>query len=412
MRTAEEVVTLADVEEAQRRIAKFLPVTPLAGSQRLSTQWKFSVSFKLEMLHTTGSFKERGALNKLLAMSEEERKCGVVAASAGNHAQALAFHARRLNVPAVIVMPENAPLIKVQNTSADGAEVILHGAGYDDALGHARELSHQRGLTFVHGFDDPAIIAGQGTAALEMHAQNPDLDCVIIPVGGGGLLAGMACAYKALNPRIRVIGVQTEAIPSMIKSLEAGEAVTVPYYPTIADGIAVRTPGQLCLSLARIYVDEMVTVSEGEIAQAVLLMLEQEKAAVEGAGAAGVAAILSGRVHGLDGKNIGVVLSGGNIDVNRLARIIDKGLVRDGRLARMRVCVPDRPGELSRILQMVAQLRANILDIHHDRTFSRAQVGETCIDLVLETRGESHITEILAGFESSGLHVIRIAELL
>jgi threonine dehydratase len=292
-------------------------------------------------------------------------------------------------------MPETAPLIKVRNTTNHGARVILHGRDYDEALAHARDLSKEEGQTFIPGFDDPWIIAGQGTVGLELLEQCPELDCVIVPVGGGGLIAGIASAIKAHKPAVRVIGVQSKAIPSARAALDAGHPVQVPAAVTIADGIAVRQVGRLCLDALRQHVDEIVEVSESEIAQAVLLMLEQEKAVVEGAGAVGVAALLAEKISGLDGKNVAIVLSGGNIDVNRLSRIIDKGLVKDGRLVRLRLTVPDVPGELAKVLEQVASCGANIMEVEHQRAFSHAPIGQTSIDLTLETRGSDHLKEIM-----------------
>lgn len=396
------------IEDARQVISPVLAPTPVATSETINKAWNCTVTFKLEMLHTTGSFKERGALYKLSSLGDEERRRGVVAASAGNHAQALAFHAARLGVPCTIVMPENAPLIKVKNTSDHGARVILHGCDYDSALAHARELSETEGQTFVPGFDDPWIIAGQGTCGLELLEQCPALHCVIVPVGGGGLIAGIATAVKQTAPAVRVIGVQSSAIPSARAALEAGHPVEVPPGVTIADGIAVRKVGKLCLQAIQQYVDEIVEVGEDEIAQAVLIMLEQEKAVVEGAGAVGVAAIQAGRISGLEGKRVAIVLSGGNIDVNRLSRIIEKGLVKDGRLVRLRVTVPDVPGQLSRILEHVARLRANIMEVEHQRAFFHGPVGQTSIDLTLETRGADHAAEIVKCLREANAVVERL----
>ncbi len=373
--------------------------TPLASSQTLNAAWGFQVFFKLEMLLTTGSFKERGALYKLSSLPADQRARGVIAASAGNHAQALAFHAKALGIPCTIVMPETAPLIKVRNTTNHGARVILHGCDYDNALARAHEISDKEGLVYVSGFDDPWIIAGQGTIGLELLEQCEALDCVIVPVGGGGLIAGIAIAIKQRAPHVRVIGVQAKAIPSVRAALDAGHPVEVPAASTIADGIAVRKLGKLCYDAIKQHVDEIIEVGEGATAQAVLMMLEQEKSVVEGAGAVGVAAIQSGQIKGLEGKKVAVILSGGNIDVNRLSRIIDKGLVRDGRLVRLRVQVPDVPGQLAKILDHVAKCRANIMEVQHQRAFATAEVGQTAIELTLETRGRDHLDEILKSLE-------------
>lgn len=402
------IPTFEDVEAARQLTLGVLTRTPLAGSEYLSNLWGCRTFFKLENLQSTGSFKERGALNKLLNMPSEDRSRGVIAASAGNHGQALAFHAKKLGVPASIAMPTTTPLIKVQNTASHGARVLLQGNDYDEAAAHAREVAKREGLTYVSGFDDPDIIAGQGIIGLEILEQCASVDTVIVPVGGGGLIAGIAMALKETNPRIRVVGVQAEGVPSMIEALKRGEPVEVPACRTIADGIAVRKVGALPLELVKRYVDDIVTVTEEEVANAILLLLEREKAVVEGAGAAGVAAVHNGRIS-VVGQKIAIVLSGGNIDVNVVARIIDKGLVKDGRLVKLRVLVPDHPGQLASLLEIVARKRANILEVTHNRALSAARVGETQIDMVLETRGPAHIQEIQDEFANSGYKVAREA---
>ncbi len=394
--------------DAQRVFEGHITPTPVASSVSLDGLWNMHLWFKLEMLMTTGSFKERGAFYKLSSLDDEERARGVVAASAGNHAQALAFHAGNMEIPCTIVMPETAPLIKVRNTTNHGARVILHGRDYSAALAHAKELSETEGQVFISGFNDPYIMAGQGTIGLELLEQCEGLDYIIVPIGGGGLIAGIAAAVKERAPHVRIIGVQSRAIPSARAALDAGEPIEVAAASTIADGIAVRKLGSLCYQVIKDHVDEIIEVGEGEIAQAVLLMLEQEKAVVEGAGAVGVAALQSGRLKGLSGKNVAVVLSGGNIDVNRLSRIIDKGLVKDGRLVRLRVQVPDVPGELSRILACVASSRANIMEVQHQRAFADAPVGHTAIDLTLETRGRDHLDEILRCLEEISANVEKL----
>lgn len=392
--------------DARRIFEGHLSATPVATSQTLNAVWGCEAWFKLEMLHTTGSFKERGALYKLSSLTPEERAKGVVAASAGNHAQALAFHAGAMGIPCTIVMPTTAPLIKVRNTSSHGARVILEGRDYDEALAHACALRDSEGQTYISGFDDPWIMAGQGTIGLELLEQCPGLDCVIVPVGGGGLIAGIAAAIKERAPHVRIIGVQTTAIASAAAALKAGEPVEVAAASTIADGIAVRQVGRLCLDVIREHVECIIDVGENAIAQAVLLMLEQEKAVVEGAGAVGVAALQLGLIDGLKGKNVAVVLSGGNIDVNRLSRIIEKGLVEDGRLVRLRLQIPDVPGELARILNCIASCRANIMEVQHQRAFADAPVGRTAVELTLETRGREHMTEILGCLKANTPEVV------
>jgi len=349
----------------------------------------------------TGSFKERGAANLLLQLSPDERRRGVVAASAGNHGLAVAFHAARLGVSAVIVMPEWAPLAKVTAARRRGAEIVLHGDNFDEAYARAREIEAVRQLVFVHPFDDPRVIAGQGTIGLELLEQVPGLDAVLVPVGGGGLLGGVALAVKTERPAVQVIGVQAQEVPGMASALAAGTRVTVPAATTIADGIAVRRVGEHTFDLARRHADRVVTVAEEEIANAILLLLEIEKTVVEGAGAVPLAALANRRVA-LEGRTVALVISGGNIDVNVIARIIERGLVKDGRLVRLRVRLRDRPGALARLTALVAEARANVLRIEHDRAFSRAPVGDTEVELTLETSGPPQIEAIKRHLAEAG----------
>ena len=397
-------MTLAEVEAARRRLQGAIYETPCPYSQTLSELSGARCFVKLENLQMTGSFKERGAANLLLQLDAAARARGVVAASAGNHGLGVAFHASRLGIPAVIVMPEWAPLIKVTSCRRYGAEVILHGADYDEAYARAREVEAERALVFVHPFDDARVIAGQGTLGLELCAQRPEMDAVLVPVGGGGLIGGVALAIKSRRPEVRVIGVQAAVLPAMKKALEAGARVTLPPASTIADGIAVRQVGELTLALARQHVDEVVTVSEEELANAILLLLEIEKTVVEGAGAAPLAALLN-RPLGLAGRNVVLVLSGGNIDVTVIARIIERGLVKDGRLVRLGVLLRDQPGQLARLTALVARERANILHIEHDRAFSRGTIGETEVELTLETSGRAHIDTITQRLIDAGYRV-------
>ncbi|HET7394471.1 MAG TPA: threonine ammonia-lyase, partial [Candidatus Binatia bacterium] len=362
------MLNFTDVEEARRRIRDQIYISPLSYSETISRMSSSKVFFKLDNLQMTGSFKERGALNRLLSLTQDEAEHGVIAASAGNHGMAVAFHSRRLNVESTIVMPLHAPLIKVGRVRQYGAQTILHGEDYDGAFTQAQRLSQERGLTFLHAFNDPTIIAGQGTIGLELHEQNSQLDAVIVPVGGGGLIAGIALVLKVLNPRIRIIGVQAEVIPSMKAALEKGEPISLAPATTIADGIAVRKVGETALDLVKKHVDEIVTVSEGEIANAVLLLLEIEKTVAEGAAAAPLAALINKKVN-LTDKNIALIVSGGNIDVNLISRIIEKGLIQDGRLSRFSVVISDRPGNLARLSQRIADLDANILQIGQSRGF-------------------------------------------
>jgi threonine dehydratase len=386
-------MTLEDVLAARTRLVGAVTATPCSHSQALSALTGSRVFVKLENLQMTGSFKERGAANFLLQLPAAERRRGVVAASAGNHALAVALHAAKLAITAVVVMPEWAPLGKVTAARRQGAEVILHGENFDEAYARAKEIEAERDLVFVHPFDDPRIIAGQGTIGLELVEQVAGLDAVLVPVGGGGLIGGIALTLKSLQPAVRVVGVQAEAMPSMRAALAAGQRVMVPATSTIADGIAVRRAGEHTFDLARRYVDEVVVVDEEEIANAILLLLEIEKTVVEGAGAAPLAALVNRRVA-LPGKTVALVLSGGNIDVNLISRIIERGLVKDGRVVRLAVMLRDRPGALAQLTALVAEARANILHIHHDRAFSRARVGETEVELTLETSGREQIEAI------------------
>src|ERR671910_299113 len=392
------------VEEARRRIRDQIYLSPLSYSETISRMSSSKVFFKLDNLQVTGSFKERGALNRLLTLTQDEAERGVIAASAGNHGMAVAFHSRRLNVESTIVMPVHAPLIKVGRVRQYGAQSVLHGEDYDEAFTEAQRLSQERRLTFLHAFNDPTIIAGQGTIGLELYEQNPQLDAVIVPVGGGGLIAGIALVLKVLNPRIRIVGVQAEAIPSMKAALEKGAPISLAPATTIADGIAVRKVGEAALELVKKHVDEIVTVTEGEIANAVLLLLEIEKTVAEGAAAAPLAALINKKVN-LIGKNTAVIVSGGNIDVNLISRIIEKGLIQDGRLSRFSVVISDRPGNLARLSQQIADLDANILQIGQSRGFGRIAIDQTEVELVVETAGLDHVERIRKQLSKDGFQV-------
>lgn len=387
------MVSFADVERARERIREEIYCSPFPYSETISRMAGNRVFFKLENLQMTGSFKERGALNKLLSLTAEEARRGVIAASAGNHGMAVAFHSRRLGIDATIVMPVAAPLIKVTRVRQYGAKEILSGNDYDEALAEAWRLSREQNLTFIAAFDDPLVVAGQGTIGLEIHEQNADLDALLVPVGGGGLIGGVALAMKTLSPNTRVIGVQAEVLPSMKVALVQGAPAHLPPATTIADGIAVRAVGATPLELAKRYVDEVVTVSEAEIANAVLLLLEIEKTVAEGAAAVPLAALINKKVA-LAGKNVGLVISGGNIDMNLIARIIETGLIKDGRLGRFSIVLSDRPGSLARLSQRIADLGANILQISHRRGFGEMAIGETEVELILETAGFGHIQKI------------------
>jgi threonine dehydratase len=393
----------SDIAAARKRLDGSVYQTPCAYSRTLSELSGVRCFLKLENLQMTGSFKERGAANLLLQLDPAEHARGVAAASAGNHGLAVAFHAARLGIGAVIVMPEWAPLIKVTSSRRHGAEVILSGANYDEAYGHARQIAAERGLAFVHPFDDDRVVAGQGTLGLELLEQCPDMDAIVVPVGGGGLVGGVALAIKAARHEVRVIGVQAEALNAMKQALETGARTTVPPASTIADGIAVRQVGELTLALAARYVDDVVTVTEEELANAILLLLEIEKTVVEGAGAAPLAALLNRRLA-LEGKNVVLVLSGGNIDVTMISRIIERGLVKEARLVRLSVVLRDQPGALARLAALVGEARANILHIEHERAFSPA-IGESRVELTLETSGREQIDLVKRHLIESGYRV-------
>jgi threonine dehydratase len=402
-----EPVSLTSIQAARARIGEAIHCSPCHLSHHLSELAGLPVHLKLENLQRTGSFKERGALNKLLTLSESERKRGVIAASAGNHAQGVAFHAAARGVRAQIVMPLATPLVKVASTRAYGAEVILHGASYDEACDEALRRRVDEGRTFIHPFDDAQVIAGQGTIALELLEQVPDIEAVVVPIGGGGLIGGIACALKETNPRIRVIGVEPEKLPSMLRAREAGAPVTLAPEATIADGIAVRRAGDVTLPLVSRYVDEIVTVDDEEIASAILTLLEREKTLAEGAGAAALAAILQAKTN-LRHRRTVVLVCGGNIDVSLLAKIIERGLVKDGRLLRIRVYLQDRPGALLALTQILARERANIVETLHNRAYYGVSLGETVIDVTLETRGSTHITAISHAVREAGFRFERI----
>ncbi|PYX51640.1 MAG: threonine ammonia-lyase [Acidobacteria bacterium] len=395
------MVTLSDIQTALGRIRESIQISPCTRSETFSELAGNSVYLKLENRQRTGAYKERGALNKLLTLSAEERSRGVIAASAGNHAQAVAYHAARLGIRARICMPLPTPLIKVSATRGYGADVLLHGANYDEAFAEALRQSEADKITFVHAFDDETVIAGQGTLGLELLEQHPDLEVFVVPIGGGGMIGGLACAVKEKNPKVRVIGVQPSRLPSMKVAVAEGKPVTLAAAVTIADGIAVRRAGERTLPLVQKYVDEIVTVEEEEVANAILLLLEREKTLAEGAGAAAVAALVNHRVE-LSGKRVAAIVGGGNIDVTLLARIIERGLVKDGRLVRLRVHLPDYPGALHRLTGILAEHRANLVETSYDRAYHGVNLGDTAIDITMETRGPEHIAELIAALGAAG----------
>ena len=368
------------------------------------------VYLKLENLQMTGSFKERGALNRLATLDPDEAARGVVAASAGNHAQGVAYHATRRGVRAVVVMPLATPLVKVTATREFGAEVVLYGSNYDEACAEATRLCAAENMVFLHPFNDLAVMAGQGTIALEMLEQVPNLDAVIVPIGGGGLIAGMACAIKGVRPSCRVIGVQTSRLPSMKSALAHGGPVTVETATTIADGIAVRRAGSMTYPLVAKYVDEIVTVDEDEIASAILVLLEREKTLAEGAGAASLAALLQGKtsLSMSQGSVVGVLVCGGNIDVTLLSRIIERGLVQDGRLILLRIHLLDKPGALADLTRLIAAHGANIVNTLYNRAYYGVNLGDTAIDITLETRGRDQVSQLLGALTKEGYRHSRV----
>jgi threonine dehydratase len=401
-----EPLTKDDIERARDRIAGRVRRTPLTESAALSRLAGCQVFLKLENLQFTGSFKERGAAARLLSLDEADRARGVITASAGNHAQAVALHASRLGVEVTVVMPEATPLVKVRATQGYGARVLLHGASYDAAAERAAELAAETHAVYVHPFNDAEVMAGQGTIGLEVLEQLPDFDALVVPVGGGGLIAGIATAVRPTRPDARLIGVESRTFPGMQRALASTVpgSLPPPALPggkTIADGIAVRRVGDLPRQVVRALVDEIVLVDEEETAEAILLLLERERTVAEGAGAVGLAALLH-RDLGLAGKRVVVVVSGGNIDVNLMARVIQRGLVKSGRLCRLWITAPDVAGTLHGITGAVAAARANIVSIEHDRAFSDLELGETRVELVIETSGPEHVAQVESALSAAG----------
>ena len=397
------MLALTDIQAAAGRLQGQLLDTPCVASKTLSQITGADVFLKFENLQYTASFKERGACNKLAQLSAEEGRRGVVAMSAGNHAQGVAYHAQRLGLRAVIVMPRFTPGVKIERTRGFGAEVVLHGDTLDESRSHALELAEREGLVFIHPYDDEAIVAGQGTVGLEMLEAVPDLDTLIVAIGGGGLIAGMATAAKAIKPGIEIIGVQTSRFPAMVNAIKGTK------HPqgssTIAEGIAVGTPGVIPQAIIKRLVDDLVLVDEGDIEQAMVMLLEIEKTLVEGAGAAGLAALLK-YPERFKGKKVGLVLCGGNIDPLLLAAIIERGMVRAGRLARIRVSARDVPGSLAKITATVADAGANIDEVHHQRAFTMLAAQNVDIELVIQTRGREHIGQVLAVLQAAGFEAM------
>jgi threonine dehydratase len=395
-------VTLEDVEYAAARIGDAVVHTPCLRSETLSRIAKADVWVKFENLQFTASFKERGALNTLLQLTDEEKKRGVIAMSAGNHAQGVAYHAGRLGIPATIVMPSFTPNTKVEHTRGHGARVVLHGDTLAEAATEAHRLADAHKLVFVHPYDDPRIIAGQGTIALEMLQDVPELDTLLAPVGGGGMIAGCAVAARGLKPDIKVIGVETTSYSAMYQLL-AGEPVTAGG-DTIAEGIAVRDIGKTPLAIARALLDQVLTVDEVAIERAIALFLEVEKTVAEGAGAAGLAALLAHPQHFI-GRKVGLVLSGGNIDTRLLASVLLRGLVRDGRIVRLRLMIGDLPGQLARVSGLIGKAGGNIVEVQHQRLFGAVVAKRTELDVTVETRGRDHARELVEALSAEGFKV-------
>ena len=395
-------VTLDSIRAARERIRDVIYHSPCPYSLNLSRLCGAEVYCKLDHLQVTGSFKERGARNRLLQLSEAERSRGVIAASAGNHALALACHGRELGIGVTVVMPKWAPLIKVTNCRAFGANVVVHGDSFDEAKAHARERMERHGLVYVHGFDDAEIIAGQGTMGLEILEDVPGVDAVIVPVGGGGLIAGVGLAIKSVRPEVRVIGVEPHHAPTLRASLDANRVVRIETKPTLADGLAIAEVGKLCFEIAREVVDDLVMVDEAQIAMSILRLLELEKTVVEGGGAVPLAAAMR-RSLGLEGKRIVLCLCGGNIDITTISKVIERGLAADGRLCRVVAQMSDRPGSLAKLTGLLAETGASVKEVYHDRHFGPADVGSVAIACVLETRDFAHVDQIKATLEGAGI---------
>jgi threonine dehydratase len=397
-----DAVTLADVEKAARTIAGSVLNTDFDPSRTLSDILGCNVWLKFENLQFTASFKERGALNRLTALDEASRKRGVIAMSAGNHAQGVAYHANRLGIPATIVMPIGTPMVKVENTRGHGANVIVTGETLEDAAAFAHQYGKEKGLIFIHPYDDSLVIAGQGTVGLEMLEAVPDLDTLVVPIGGGGLISGIAVAAKAVKPSIKVIGVQAALYPSMYNAVKGAN---LPMRgDTLAEGIAVKSPGRITTELVRRYVDDIVLVSEPDLERAVSLLINIEKTVVEGAGAAGLAAVLAHRER-FAGRTVGLVLCGGNIDTRLLAGVLTRELARDGRLSQLQIDLVDRPGQLARVAQLLGDAEANIVEVSHQRVFSDLPAKGTLLEVVIETRDRAHLDATVAKLKAAGFEV-------
>jgi len=402
------VISLQDIEQARERIGEVVKQTPCLPSRTFSDELGVQACFKYETLQHSGSFKVRGAYNKISSLSRCEVERGVITASAGNHAQGVAFSASQAGVAATIVMPKTTPLIKVHNTERLGGRVVLAGEIFDEACAEARQLEAEQGMVFVHPFDDEQVIAGQATIGLEILEQAPDTEVLIVPIGGGGLIAGIAMVIKERKPSVRIYGVQTEAAPAMVESLRADRLVTCPVARSVAEGIAVQRPGELTFEYVRRYVDGVAMVSEEELRAAIIRLLETGKTVAEGAAAATFAAVACDRIPDVAGRHVLMLLSGGNIDISLLARIIDRSLVESRRLVRFCTHVPDRPGGLAELLQVIARYSGNVVRILHDRVFKHGGFWEAEIEVTLETRNEDHIDELHRGLTAGGYEVVRL----
>jgi len=400
-------VKLSDIEDAQRILKDIIIPTPLLADARLSREIKAAAHLKAECLQKSGSFKIRGAYNKIHRLSEEEKRRGVIAASAGNHAQGVALAARLHSIKSTIVLPEFAPLTKITATKNFGAEVILHGATFDEAFAHSKKLQEENGYTYVHAFDDEQIIAGQGTIGLEIARDCPETTVIIVPIGGGGLISGIAIAAKERLPNVRIIGVEAENAASVNVSLDAGKPVEIEIGQTIADGIAVKRPGAITLPIIKEFVDEVVEVSEEEIARAIFFCVQNNRLVVEGAGAAGLAALLAKKIEIKENDTVCAVLCGGNIDANLLSRVLEEVLVRQGRYIMLKLLVIDRPGTLAKLLNHVAETRANVIEVYHRRAMWLAPLGKTGIEMLLEVRDKHHGREVISHLTEVGYHVER-----
>jgi threonine dehydratase len=400
-------VKLTDIQDARKILQGVILPTPILSDEKLSNEIGGRAFLKAECLQRSGSFKVRGAYNKISRLTKEEKQRGVITASAGNHAQGVAFAARLHDIKATIVLPDYAPLTKIMATKAQGADVILKGASFDEAVAFSRELQKEQGYTYVHAFEDELVIAGQGTIGWEIVEDLPETTVVVVPIGGGGVISGIAIAVKNLLPNVRVVGVQASNIAAVNRSLKEGKPIEIPFQSTIADGIAVKRPGDLTLPFIKEYVDEVVEVSEEEIARGIFHCVQNNHLVVEGAGAAGVAALLAKKIKIKPDDTICTVLCGGNIDANLLARILEQVLVRQGRYIILKLLVADRPGTLATLLNHVAESGANVVEVFHRRAMWLAPLGKTGIEMLLEVRDEQHGREVFRHLEETGYHVER-----